>query len=71
MTWNTDASYQQDNKSVAFTNASSKLETKLNFLAKQLELERLRREKLEKEVVTMQDLVTKTQNEGDEEVKLN
>ena len=41
------------NPSTVVTVASSKLELQLNFLAKQLEMERQRRERLQNEVGTM------------------
>lgn len=43
----TDATTFNMNPSTIDTVASSKLELQLNFLAKQLELERMRREKLQ------------------------
>jgi len=46
ITFNTDTSSFMRNPSTINTVASSKLELQLNFLAKQLELERQRREKL-------------------------
>ena len=46
VTYITDASSFIKNPSTINTIASSKLEMQLNFLAKQLELERIRREKL-------------------------
>ena len=46
VTFNTDTSSMLHNPSSLNTYASSKMEMQLNFLAKQLELEKLRREKL-------------------------
>lgn len=53
VTFVTDASSFIRNPSTINTVASSKLEMQLNFLAKQLELERIRREKLQETVETM------------------
>ena len=52
VTWHTNLSYVP-NESTIVTCASTKLELQLNFLAKQVELERIRREKLQKEVTKM------------------
>lgn len=54
VTFQTDTSSMFRAPSTVNTVASSKLELQLNFLAKQLELEKQRREKLQDEVVTMQ-----------------
>ena len=48
VTFNTDTSSMFHNPSSLNTYASSKMEMQLNFLAKQLELEKQRREKLQK-----------------------
>jgi len=53
ITFITDTSSMMRNPSTINTIASSKLELQLNFLAKQLELERSRREKLQSEVTSM------------------
>ena len=53
VTWITDTSSFVNNPSTINTIASSKLELQLNFLAKQLELERQRRERLQTEVQEM------------------
>lgn len=53
------------------TTASSKLEMQLNFLAKQLELERQRREKLQSEVEEMASKLRQIQADGRAEVIRN
>lgn len=53
LSFNTDASSYLRNPSTINTVASSRLELQLNFLAKELEMERDRREKLQSEVKTM------------------
>ena len=53
ITYITETSSLLRNPSTINTIASSKLELQLNFLAKQLEMERMRREKLQSEVQSM------------------
>ena len=53
ITFITDTSSLGHNPSSLNTYASSKMEMQLNFLAKQLELEKLRREKLQAQVEEM------------------
>jgi hypothetical protein len=55
MTWITGTSSQFRNPSSISSVPSSRLELQLNYLAKELELERLRREKLQMQVQEMQD----------------
>ena len=71
VTYITDCSSLMRNPSTVNTIASSKLELQLNFLAKQLELERQRREKLQSEVQTMAKKLNQIQEEGTEELKKN
>jgi long-subunit acyl-CoA synthetase (AMP-forming) len=49
--------------------SSSKLEIQLNYLAKELELERLRREKLQKQVEEMQENLNRQRIESEREVE--
>ena len=58
----TSALVNQNPSSIAYTQ-SSKLELQLNFLAKELEVERKRREALQKKVEDMHEELTKQQKE--------
>lgn len=65
VTYMTDASSQILNPpSEVDSVASTKLEFQLNFLAKQLEIERQRREKLQYEVESMHQKLRKVEHEG-------
>jgi hypothetical protein len=69
VTWMTDTSSLFKNpSSLAGITASSKLEIQLQYLAKELELERIRREKLQQQVQEMQDLMVKQREESAIEV---
>ena len=71
VTFNSNTSTFMRNPSTVNTVASSKLELQLNFLAKQLELERLRREKLQNTVETMARKLNEIQRDGPEELEKN
>lgn len=68
VTWMTDTSSIFRNPSSLAGVSSSKLEIQLNFLARELELERQRREKLQRQVEEMQENLTKQNIESEREV---
>ena len=59
------------NPSSINTIASSKLELQLNFLAKQLEMERQRRERLQSDVQIMAKKLDEIQKDGEKEAEKN
>lgn len=69
VTWMTDTSSIFKNPSSLAGVSSSKLEIQLNYLAKELELERLRREKLQKQVEEMQANLNRQRIESEREVE--
>ena len=71
ITYNTDTSSLLHNPSSLNTFASSKMEMQLNFLAKQLELEKQRREKLQAQVMEMQVTLKEQEDQARGDVKKN
>ena len=71
ITYNTDTSSLLHNPSSLNTYASSKMEMQLNFLAKQLELEKQRREKLQAQVMEMQVTLKEQEDQARGDVKKN
>ena len=65
----TDTSSVFKNPSSLAGVSSAQLEIQLNYLAKELELERLRREKLQKQVEEMQDNLNRQRIESEREVE--
>ena len=68
VTFITDTSSLMHKPSTINTVASSKLELQLNYLAKQLEVERQRREKLQSEVENMAEKLRQIEQDGKQEV---
>ena len=71
ISFNTDTSSFMRNPSSINTVASSKLELQLNFLAKQLEMERQRRERLQSDVQVMAKKLDEIQKDGEKEAEKN
>ena len=71
VSFNTDTSSFMRNPSSINTIASSKLELQLNFLAKQLEMERQRRERLQSDVQVMAKKLDEIQKDGEKEAEKN
>ena len=71
ISFNTDTSSFMRNPSSINTVASSKLELQLNFLAKQLEMERQRRERLQSDVEVMAKKLDEIQKDGEKEAEKN
>ena len=73
VTWNSDlmSSVSQNAPTSVATLATSHLELQLNFMAKELELERQRREKLEHEIKRMTRKLDVIETDGHSEVHKN
>jgi hypothetical protein len=69
VTWMTDTSSVFKNPSSLAGITSSKIEIQLQYLARELELERVRREKLQKQVEEMQEMMVKQREESELEVE--